>query len=264
LIRFGEAPANIEGPGVVLGIRTFYMTEPFEQVTNGIVVHAPNGDTQNIPTPKGYDTRVFKGVLAAFNTAYMRDGKNPDVNTIHAIWPRTTKKNISGILGTLEFKNALQHRGISFDPADGLSMEQHTVLLKLADPFDRRGLTSKLKDLNVPVARFQAWMKQPLFFELFNKQTRDNYVEALPVIRQRLIGNAEAGDQKAIELVFAMTGEWNPAQQNLDDAKTIILKIVEAIIRHVKDASVREAILADVSMYAGTLSAVGSQKTLEQ
>jgi hypothetical protein len=61
-----------------------------------------------------------------------------------------------------------------------------------------------------------------------------------------------------------MTGEWNPAQQNLDDAKTIILKIVEAIIRHVKDASVREAILADVSMYAGTLSAVGSQKTLEQ
>jgi len=238
--------------------------EPFEQVDNGIVVHAPNGDTKNIPTPKGFDNRTFKGILAAVNTAYLRDGKFPDVNTIHAIWPRTTKKNISAILGTLEFRNALQHRGISFDTSDGLSMEQQTVLLKLSDPFDRRGLASKLKDLNVPMARFQAWMKQPLFYDLFNKQTRDNYVEALPVIRQRLIGNAEAGDQKAIELVFAMTGEWNPQQQHLDDAKTIILKIVEAIIRHVKDASTREAILADVSMYAGTLSAVGQQKILEQ
>ena len=65
-------------------------------------------------------------------------------------------------------------------------------------------------------------------------------------------------------MVFAMTGEWNPQQQHFDDAKTIILKIVEAIIRHVKDASTREAILADVSMYAGTLSAVGQQRVLEQ
>lgn len=240
------------------------MMEPFEQVESGIVVHAPNGDTANIPTPKGYGTRTFKGVLAAFHTAYQQLGRNPNVNEVYDLWPKTTKKNISGLMGTQEFKNALHHRGISFDPKDGLSMEQHTVLLKLADPFDRRGLANKLRDLNVPVARFQAWMKQPLFFELFNKQTRDNYVEALPVIRQRLIGNAEAGDQKAIELVFAMTGEWNPQQQHLDDAKTIILKIVEAIIKHVKDRDVREAILADVSMYAGTLSAVGSQKTLEQ
>lgn len=240
------------------------MTEVFEQVENGIVVYGPDGDTKNIFTPKGIDLRIFKGVLAAFHTAYLRSGKIPNVNEIHEVWPKTTKKNISTILGTLEFANAVHHRGIQFDPKDGLSMEQHTVLLKLSDPFDRRGLSSKLRDLNVPVARFQAWMKQPLFNELLNQQTKDNYVDALPAIRQRLIGNAEAGDQKAIEMVFAITGEWNPQQQHLDDAKTIILKIVEAIIKHVKDASVREAILADVSMYAGTLSAVGQQRALEQ
>jgi len=235
-----------------------------EQVANGIVVHSPDGETKNIPTPKGYDAKTFKGTVAAYHTAYNQKGKLPSVDDIHAVWPRTTKKNISGILGTLEFKNALQHRGIQYDPKDGLSMEQQTALLKLADPFDRRGLAAKLKDMSIPMARFQAWMKQPLFNELFNQQTKNNYEEALPVIRQRLIGNAEAGDQKAIELVFAMTGEWNPQQQHLDDAKTIILKIVEAIIKHVKDRDVRESILADVSLYAGTLSAVGSQKSLEQ
>lgn len=235
-----------------------------EQVADGIVVHGPDGETKNIPTPKGFDTKTFRHIVVAFHTAYLRHGKNPSVDQVHEVWPKTTKKNISGLMGTLEFRNALQHRGIQFDPKDGLSMEQHTVLLKLADPFDRRGLSSKLKDMAVPMARFQAWQKQPLFSELFNQQTKANYEEALPVIRQRLIGNAEAGDQKAIELVFAMTGEWNPQQQHLDDAKTIILKVVEAIIKHVKDRDVREAILADVSLYAGTLSAVGSQKSLEQ
>lgn len=238
-------------------------TEEFEQAANGVIVHTPQGDVKNIPTPKGYDTKVFKGVLAAFHTAYLRSGHVPSVDDVYAVWPKTTKKNISGLMGTLEFRNALSHRGIQFDPKDGLSMEQHTVLLKLSDPFDRRGLSAKLRDLGVPMARFQAWQKQPLFAELLNQQTKNNYEEALPAIRQRLIGNAEAGDQRAIELVFAMTGEWNPQQQHLDDAKTIILKIVEAIIRHVKDRDVREAILADVSLYAGTLSAVGSQRSLE-
>lgn len=238
-------------------------TEQFEAAVGGVIVHTPKGDVKNIPAPKGFDVKTFKGVLAAFHTAYLQKGKLPSVDDVYAVWPKTTKKNISGLMGTLEFRNALSHRGIQFDPKDGLSMEQQTVLLKLSDPFDRRGLSAKLRDLGVPMARFQAWQKQPLFNELLNQQTKNNYEEALPAIRQRLIGNAEAGDQRAIELVFAMTGEWNPQQQHLDDAKTIIIKIVEAIIKHVKDRGVREAILADVSLYAGTLSAMGQQKSLE-
>lgn len=237
--------------------------EEFEQFEGGVAVHLPNGDTKHIATPEGFTDSAFRGTLAAFHTAFLRNGKIPSVDEIHELWPRLSKKVISGILGTLEFREALHHRGIQWDAKDGLSMEQQTVLLKLADPFDRRGLASKLKDLGVPMPRFQAWMKQPLFNELFNKQTKDNYVEALPAIRQRLIGNAEAGDQRAIELVFAMTGEWNPNQQHLEDARTIVLKVVEAIIRHVKDAKTREAILSDVSMYAGTLASMGQQKSLE-
>jgi hypothetical protein len=237
--------------------------DEFEQFEGGIAVHLPDGTTKNIPTPDGYTDTAFRGTLAAFHTAYLRNGKTPSVDDIHQLWPKLSKKIISSLMGTLEFKNALHHRGIQWDPKDGLSMEQQTVLLKLSDPFDRRGLASKLKDLSVPMPRFQAWLKQPLFNELYNQHTKANYEEALPAIRQRLIGNAEAGDQRAIELVFAMTGEWNPNQQHLEDARTIVLKVVEAIIKHVKDVKTREAILSDVSMYAGTLTSMNQQKTLE-
>lgn len=237
--------------------------DEFEQFEGGVAVHLPNGDKKHIATPEGFTDTAFRGTLAAFHTAYLRNGKIPSVDEIHQLWPKLSKKIISGILGTLEFREALHHRGIQWDPKDGLSMEQQTILLKLSDPFDRRGLGSKLKDLGVPMAKFQAWLKQPLFFELYNQHTKANYEEALPAIRQRLIGNAEAGDQRAIELVFAMTGEWNPNQQHLEDARTIVLKVVEAIIRHVKDAKTREAILSDVSMYAGTLASMNQQKILE-
>ena len=235
----------------------------FEQYDGGVAVYLPGGDIEHVATPEGFTDSAFRGTLAAFDTAFRRSGAKPTVDDIHQLWPKLPKKTIAGILGTLEFRTALSHRGIQWDPKDGLSIEQQTILLKLADPFDRRGLSAKLKDFGVPMARFQAWMKQSLFAEMMNKQTRDNYMEALPVIRQRLIGNAEAGDQRAIELIFAMTGEWNPQQQHLDDAKTIVLKVVEAIITHVKDKTTREAILSDVSMYAGTLSSIGQQKTLE-
>ena len=237
--------------------------DEFEQFEGGVAVQAPDGKTLHIPTPDGYTDHAFRGTLAAFHTAYMRNGHIPSVDDIHKLWPKLPKKTISGVIGTLEFQRALVHRGIQWDPKDGLSMEQQTVLLKLSDPFDRRGLASKLKDLGVPMPRFQAWLKQPLFSELYNQQTKANYEEALPAIRQRLIGNAEAGDQRAIELIFAMTGEWNPQQQHLEDARTIVLKIVEAIITHVKDAKTREAILSDVSLYAGTMASIGQQKTLE-
>ena len=237
--------------------------DEFEQFEGGVAVHLPDGSTKNIATPVGFTDTAFRGTLAAFHTAYLRNGHIPSVDDIHKLWPKLSKKIISGILGTLEFREALHHRGIQWDAKDGLSMEQQTVLLKLADQFDRRGLASKLKDLGVPMPRFQAWLKQPLYKELYNQHTKANYEEALPAIRQRLIGNAEAGDQRAIELVLAMTGEWNPQQQHLEDARTIVLKVVEAIIKHVKDVKTREAILSDVSMYAGTLTSMNQQKTLE-
>ena len=248
-------------------VRAFVTRNPvvdeFEQFEGGVAVQGPDGITLHIPTPEKFTDSAFRGTLAAFHTAYMRNGDIPSVEDIHELWPKLSKKIISGLLSTLEFRRALAHRGIQWDPKDGLSMEQQTALLKLSDPFDRRGLGAKLKDLSIPMPRFQAWLKQPLFFELYSSQTQQNYAEALPAIRQRLIGNAEAGDQRAIELVFAMTGEWNPQQQHLEDARTIILKVVEAIITHVKDVKTREAILSDVSMYAGTMSTIGQQKTLE-
>jgi hypothetical protein len=239
------------------------MTE-IEAFDGGIQVADPAGKFKQIATPDGFTDVAFRNAVSAFDTAYRVNGVVPSVDDMAMLLPNVPKKTLSKVVLTPEFKEALAYRGLSFDPEkDGLSMEQQTTLLKLSDPFDKRALSTKLKELGVPMPRFQAWLKQPLFFEVYNKYSQNAYREALPALRNRLISNAEAGDHKAIELVFAITNEWNPAQQSLEDARVIIMKIVEAITTHVKDPETRKAILTDISLYATTISEAGSPKTLE-
>lgn len=238
------------------------MTE-INSFEGGIEVLDPAGKFKQIETPAGFTDLAFRNVVMAFDTAYRVNGVIPTLDDVSTLWPSIPKPTISKMMLTKEFKDALAYRGVEWDPESGLTMEQQTTLLKLSDPFDKRALSTKLKELGVPMPRYQAWLKQPLFFEIYNKYSQNNYREALPALRNRLISNAEAGDHKAIELVFAITNEWNPAQQSLEDARVIIMKIVEAITTHVKDPDVRKAILTDISLYATTISEAGSPKTLE-
>lgn len=238
------------------------MTE-INKFEGGIEVADPAGKFKQIQTPAGFTDLAFRNIVSAFDTAYRVNGAVPTVDAVALLWPSIPKQTISKMMLTQEFKDALAYRGVNWDPENGLTMEQQTTLLKLSDPFDKRALSTKLKELGVPMPRYQAWLKQPLFFEIYNNYTQNSYREALPALRNRLISNAEAGDHKAIELVFAITNEWNPAQQSLEDARVIIMKIVEAITTHVKDPDVRKAILTDISLYATTISEAGSPKTLE-
>jgi hypothetical protein len=228
-----------------------------EKVDGGIIVRPDDtGKWKRVATPVGFSTEAFKGAVVTFDTVFRKIGRTPSVDQLYTTWPRIPKKTYSGLLKTDEFAQALRYRGIELEENAGLSLEQQTVLLKLADPLDRRSLSVKLKELGVPMPRYQAWLKQPLFREHYEQQSIDNYAEALPAIRSRLIEKAESGERWATELIFAKTGEYNPAQQEVESARAIVLKVVEAVIRHVRDADTRKAILADVALYASTVGSI--------
>lgn len=241
------------------------MSTDIEAVEGAIIVRPDDsGKWKRVETPVGFSTEAFKGAVSSFDTAFRQLGRTPSVDQLFKLWPRIPRKTYSGLLKTEEFAQALRYRGIELEENAGLSLEQQSVLLKLADPYDRRSLAAKLKELSVPMPRYQAWLKQPLFREHLESRSVENYTEALPALRNTLLSKAEAGERWALELVFAKTGEYSPAQQEVDSARTIVLKVVEAVIRHVKDADTRKAILADVALYAGTVGAIDQgRKQLE-
>ena len=162
----------------------------------------------------------------------------------------------SGIVLTDEFKKALSYRGIEWDMDAGLTLEQQSVILKLQDFTDRRSLGSKLKELGVPMARYQAWLKHPLFRQAINNNAEMVLQEAIAPALTQLAGKAAAGEDRAIDKVLEISGRWNPNAQAAEDAKVVVMTLLEAIIKHVPDPDTRKAIMSEVSLAAGTLEAL--------
>ena len=108
------------------------------------------------------------------------------------------------------------------------------------------------------MARYQAWLKHPLFRKAVNDNAEMALQEAVAPALTALAGKAAAGEDRAIEKVLEISGRWNPSQQSVEDARTVVMSLVEAIIKHVKDEDVKKAIMSEVSFKADTLKSLSS------
>lgn len=236
----------------------------FDLTADGqIEVRKPTGGVGVVPTPEGFSPTSFRDTVAGIYTHYVREGKLPTVDELHKQWPKYPKTTYAKIMLTEELVTALAYRGVQWNDKLGLTLEQQTALMMLSNPLDRRALSTRLKELGIPMPRYQAWLKQPIFASHLNRITKDAYTDHLPMMRQALISNALNNDQKAIEMIFAMTGEWNPAQQSIQDSKAVVLSVIEAVVRHVTDPDTRRAILADVQAAVVSFDVVNPQRSLE-
>lgn len=247
-----------EGEGHVSEI-----AETVDGDSTGIAVRDTDGRFQRVEIPAGLTSLTFRNGVSAFDTAYRLKGSLPTLDEVHKVWPKITKKTYATLMTSPEFVKAMEYRGVKLDVDSGLSMEQQYALLKLTDLSDRRALGTKLKELGIPHSRYQNWLKEPLFAELLNKATKEAYRDYLPMVRQALVGKAMDGDMKAVELVLNITGEWNPQDQQLEDARTVVMAIVEAVVKHVRDPETRAQIFADIRATSATLTAIG-QRSLEE
>jgi len=223
------------------------MTDEFQQGDGTLAVREQDGRYHRVVTPPGFSDHAFRNIVAATDTLFRLNGSFPSVTEVQKMWPKATVKTISALFVTEAFKEALEYRGVTQDIDSGLSMEQSMALLKLTDFTDRRSTSTKLRELSIPMARYQAWMKQPLFAEHYRNRTEDQFKDASTLALNKLMANMETGDQRAIEKVLEITGRYNPAQQQIEDVRNILVRIVEAIIRNVPDPDVRRAIMNDIS-----------------
>lgn len=224
------------------------MPDEFIQGDGTVRVRADDGSYRPIRTPSGYSDSAFRNVVAATDTWFRLHGKFPTVKDVQSLVPRLTQETISGLFITDEFKHAIEYRGVTGDPDSGLTIEQQNAMLLLTNFSDTRSTETKMKQLGIPMARYQAWMKQPLFAGMLRQRTEDLFKNSDMLALNKLMGNMEKGDQRAIEKVLEITGRYNPAQQQIEDVRTILVRIVEAIIRNVPDPEQRRAIIADISI----------------
>ena len=233
------------------------MTDIIER-EGGIAVRDPKKGFKPIDTPAGYTDSEFRNAVAGTYTFYRQEGRLPSATDLHKLHAGVPTKVYSGLMLSDEFKQALAYRGIEWDEEAGLSLEQQSVILMLQDFTDRRSLGVKLKEIGVPMARYQAWLRHPLFRKAINDNAEAALQEAVAPALTALAGKAAAGEDRAIEKVLEISGRWNPSAQSVEDARQVVMTLVEAVIKHVKDEDVKKAIMNEVSFKADTIKALNS------
>jgi hypothetical protein len=221
-------------------------TDDIEVYDGGIEVRRPSGGFTRVETPEGFTTLAFRNTVAGIQTWFLAHGSLPTVDDLYGLWPKIPKATYAGLMATPELKEALRYRGVPWSDDSGLSIEQQMVLLKLTDPSDRRSLRVRLREMGVPFPTYQSWLKQPLFATLLNKRTKEAFADHLPDIRMALLSKATDGDIQAIDRVLAITGEWDPSAREVQNAREVVLKVVESVVKNIQDVDLRQLILADI------------------
>lgn len=232
------------------------MSEDFIAKEGAVLVRDQRQGFRPVKTPDCVTDEEFRNAVAAAYTIYRLEGRLPSAEDLYKMHPKILLRKYSELMLTEAWETALRYRGIEWDEEAGLNLEQQHVLLKLQDYTDRRSLGVKLRELGVPMPRFQAWLKQPLFAQYYREIGEHALQEAVAPALSALAGKAAAGEDRAIEKVLEISGRWNPNAMAVENARVVVTAMVEAVVKHVKDPEVRQAIMSEVSLAAGTMKSL--------
>lgn len=237
------------------------MTRDIETEGRELVI-ATDGRVERSPVPDDFSPTMFRHIVAAVDVLYRRNGQIPTVAEVVKDWEGFSAKVVGKAFATEELKAALRIRGIEWNQKAGLTEEQLYALTILQDPTDRRTTKAKLQDIGVSMGKYQAWMRNPVFSGYMNTQAEHNLAGAVQMAINKMVGNAEAGDQRAIEKLLEISGRWNPQQQEIQNARTVVLTFMEVIQSEIDDKELLARIMTKVRGKMDALTIVQSLKEL--
>lgn len=237
------------------------MTRDIETQGRELVIQT-DGRVVRSPVPDGFSPAMFRHIVAAVDVLYRRNGMLPTPAEVAKDWDGFTVKTIQKAYATEELKTALRIRGIEWHQRAGLTADQLYALSILQDPTDRRTTKVKLEAIGVSMTTYRGWMRNPVFSGYMSTQAEQNLGDAVQMAVNKLVGNAEAGDQRAIEKILEISGRWNPQQQEIQNARTVVLTFMEVIQSEIADTELLSRIMTKVRSKMDALTIVNGLKEL--
>ena len=137
----------------------------------------------------------------------------------------------------------IEGRGIRLAvESDLLSTEQLTGLAIFFDTKDGRSLKKKLSDAGITTGQWEAWKSDPVFANHMRARAESALQKNLAESEVALLDSAHRGDISAIKLHFEMAGRWSSKTVGELNVEFLLMKILEAVQKHVKDPAAIEAI----------------------
>lgn len=192
-------------------------------------------------------------VLTYIEQVWWEDNQTLPTNERIAEMTGVSVQSIKGYWTNPDFRAALNARGVTFanepDSGRALTFAQLMVANMLMNVQDKRSLREKLQSapgLNVTPAQVGAWMRQPAFQAHLRKRASNLFQDADANASLALVKAIDAGDLKAVQLYFEMTGRYTPRMQHDVNVHAILARFVEVVSIHVKDPTILQAIANDL------------------
>lgn len=164
---------------------------------------------------------------------------------------RIPRFDLSEALFKATFKRGLTNRGVPI-PEElpfGLTDLQMAGILLVGNMNDRRSIPAKLKSLNISMAKWNGWMKNPEFKNNLHRLVSGDFQDAVHIAQQALVKAVERGDVNAIKFYMELTGRSvdGASASTVNNLKMVITRLVEVIQFHVQDPETLRAIRADLA-----------------
>lgn len=216
-----------------------------------------------IPPPKPGEVDLPAEINAFVEYYWNRMKEAPSMERLKNEFPGVDSKALESQLK--KGLDRLTQRGYQIEKRNYLSPKQLALANALLNLNDRRSNKKKLEDCKVSPAEYANWRKSAVFNDYLRERSEEVLQGGITEAHMALVDSASSGDMSAIKLLYEITGRHSPNSQQNVNIKTMLVRVIEAVQRHVTDPATLQAIAADIQMASeGMLDAGPAQMgTLE-
>lgn len=249
-------------------------------MTNQEKINGRQWDLVNFCEQFWHEEKAFPSqeVIANNLSEHYMQGRDSSPGTVQAIYEQIEED-------ILRVRKFLDNRGISYvlrnEPVNGsklqegegaalnsgshraapnqLTDKQLAVAHTLLNPFDRRSLEGKLRELGVSPNTYYGWLKSEIFAQYMKRRSEELFGDTMPMAHSALMRNVIGGDVKSLKLFYEMTNRWQGVKsQDTGNLRAVIMQLIEVIQKHVNDPETLKAIARDFQQALDTQQAVNS------
>lgn len=145
--------------------------------------------------------------------------------------------------GSGTYDGALKPRGL-------LTPEQLTAVNVILDFRDTRSQKKKLQELQISSAKWNGWLRQPVFQDYITRVSEHILADNLHESHLALMDRVRSGDIGAIKYFNEMTGRYTQAKNDKVDVASVLMRVLEIIQVHVHDPIILTNISRDFLVLA--------------
>lgn len=195
--------------------------------------------------PNGYEHKDMETLIGLIQLVWLERGTRATLDDILLLtnWSRT--KCINGMSSKALYWR-LRKRGIDWPKKwtpetnrfGELTPQQLMTIQILTDPTRTEPFRKRLTIAGINYNVYRNWMRQPKFADAMRVVSEQMIQDNVSTVHNTLVKKAEAGDMKAVDLFYQVSGRHDPMRQQTQDLTKIVGLLLEVLTRHVTDTTV--------------------------